>query len=497
MFRRGQKIRIIESNAKKRTHPAIGDVGYLNNMFFFPKDRFILINLFMCSYGENDHRSERKNFILDMGMHDSTKNKISRTGVNKLFFMKKPSVNLNPTFFLKRRCRYAKKAYEILQAFPQLVGTYGIWTSYTSISTKHDRNNDSLFRIPCGNIARCSEKRNRSQVDMREFAAWLRSISTEIIPSLQLLNEFYPSNGGKLNNYAMCFWEDISFMFNSEMQYDHVRYLRFKEKEFYNITPTTRLSVINSVLKLRNLTYMACERLTRHLINGRTSKGRMLQRLKTHLSVGHADDLIDPDFACSNELQVTDAVFITEYLYRTLMVESDTISKLRYITKYLPLDKWDIDQMAIGADKIKSNADSNSAALNRIFDLIKPQSVSDWFSTPSLKTTSVDRKPGMQVSITSNKLDRLGIKASLTNEKIDMGRMRTAGREMQFEMKVNETEQQAMKKYAEAARRYNSDDGEEVMEQVIENLHYDDYDEEEVEEDEEWDEDPEEANDDF
>ena len=501
MFRRGQKVRIIESNAKKRAHPAIGDVGYLNNMFLFPKDRFILVNLFMCSYKKNDNRSERKNFILDIGMHGSTKNRISRIGVNKLFFTKEPHVNLNPTFFLKRRCTYTKRNYELLQAFPQLVGTYGIWAGYTSISTKCDRNNDSLFRIPCGNIAKCSEKRSRSQVDIKEFTSWLRSISAEIIPVLQFFNEFYPSNGGKLNNYAMSFWEDIRFSFKSEMQYDHIRYLRFKDKEFDEMTPITRLSLINTIMKIRNLTYMACERLTRHLINGRTSKGVRLQNLRNLLGKGQTDDLISPEFGYANGVQVIDAVFITKCLYRSLMMESDTSNRLQSMKKYLPLDKWDIDKMATNADGIKSDADSNSAALNRIFDLIKPSALlMGWADNRTFKTTAINAKPGMEVNITSNKLDRLGVGVNLTNDKIDMDKARTVGQAMHFEMDLSKSELGVVNQIVKEAQQYNNyDDEVYVYEDEAEEVSEDDEEECWDEEDDEYEEDnePEEDNDGF
>jgi len=494
MFRRGQKVRIIESNAKKRAHPAMGDVGYLNNMFLFPKDHFILVNLFMCSYKENDNRSERKNFILDIGMHGSTKNRISRTGVNKLFFTKEPHVNLNPTFFLKSHCKYGNRSYEIIQSFPQLVGTYGLWTGYTSISAKCDRNNDSLFRIPCGNIAKCSEKRSRSQVDMKEFTAWLRSISAEIIPVLQFFNEFYPTNGGRLNNYAMSFWENISPTFKSEIQYDHIRYLRFKDKEFDEMTPITRLSFINSVMKIRNLTYMACERLTRHLINGRTSKGVRLQNLRNLLGKGQTDDLISPNFGYANGVQVIDAVFITKCLYRSLMMESDTIGRLQHIKKYLPLDKWDIDQMAIDADVIKSDADSNSAALNRIFDLIKPQSIMDWVDAPALRTTAINAKPGMEISMTSNRLGKLGIGVTLTNEHINTDKVRAAGQATHFEIDLNRSESEVVNQVLEEVQQYNNyDDEVDRYENETEEVYEDDEEECWDEEDDE----PEENNDGF
>jgi len=385
MFRRGQKIRVIESNTRNHTHPAKGDVGYLDNMFLFPKERFILVNIFFCSYGDGDDRLERKNFVLDLGINKSTKTKISRTGVNKLFFMSKPHVNLNPTFFLIGKQPHKTKVFKLVKSFPQIMGTYGIWTGYTSVKNKMNRDSDALFRIPCGNISRCSETKSRLVVSNKEFQAWIRSILAELIPALQLFNTLYQSNGGKLNTYAMNIWHNIYLLFNLQNQYDNIQYLHLKKDQFSAINSKSRSYVIDAVMRLRNLTFLACERLIRKLIYNQQSKGSKSQvlTLKSKFGMGMAEYLIDPEFAYKNNIHVLDSVFTSECIYRALISEHDTAERLSQLHKYLPLDKWDLKQIARDADEIRTDADSDSSALNRIFDLIKPQSVSEsiagWF----------------------------------------------------------------------------------------------------------------------
>lgn len=416
MFRRGQKVRIIESNAKKRAHPATGNTGYLDNMFLFPKDHFILINLFMCSYGESDHRVERKNFVLDLGMHNSVKNKISRVGVNKLFFMEKRSINLNPTFFLTRKHRYAVRSYELVQAFPQLIGTYGIWPSYTSVSNERNRKKDSMFRIPCGRISICSEKKCRTKVNIKEFTAWIRSVSTEIISALQLFDHFYPSNGGRLNNHAGHMWKNINHIFHTETQFDDVTYLHFMENRFAKLTPVERLALINTVMQMRNMAHIAYERLTLYLIHRRSTEGLKLQYLKKHLSDGQMSYLLDPDFIRRSGGPVLTSVFITECLYRSLITKHCTADRLDQIAKFLPSDSWSLEQMAKDAEEIKVEADSNSAALNRIFELIKPKPSIAWSNAAT--TVMGANEWHRRVSIVSS-----SVGVGLENQTKEIGRL--------------------------------------------------------------------------
>lgn len=397
MFRRGQKIRITESNARRHTHPAKGDVGYLDNMFLFPKDRFILVNMFLCSYGDSDDRSERKNFILDLGMPKPVTIKINRTGVNKLFFMSKPSINLNPTFILPRKTR----THEIIQAFPQLIGTYGVWTGYTSADNKRDRHKDTTFRIPCGNISKCNETKSRLMVGNKEFQSWIKSILAELIPLLRMFTDFYPSNGGVLGKRVLHTWDCISYIFNSEKQYDDIHYLRLVENKLLKMTAADRSLLISHIMKMRNLSYIAYGQMMKNRINTLMPKGPKLQQLKDILTDGLANRVIDPDFVHGNVTKMTTSIFIVKCIYRALMTHRDTYTMLQQLREYLPYS-WDLKQMAHDADEIKSIADSNSAALYCIFDIMKPTS-----TTGSGDTTVNNAFSLIEPTLVTGRSDRL------------------------------------------------------------------------------------------
>lgn len=99
MFQRAHKIVITESSATKRSHPAVGDVGYLNNMYLFFVNRFILLDAFFFRYKsdikKDNTRCERKRFIIDLGMKKSLKRKLAIYGLSRKFFLEnKYVVNL-------------------------------------------------------------------------------------------------------------------------------------------------------------------------------------------------------------------------------------------------------------------------------------------------------------------------------------------------------------------------------------------------------------------
>ena len=105
MFQRGQKILILESSASRRAHPAVGDIGYLNNMYLFFKDRFILLDMFILTYKSDikagKDRCERKRFLIDLGINERLRYKLSRTGLPKKFFARNSHMaNLTPAGYV-------------------------------------------------------------------------------------------------------------------------------------------------------------------------------------------------------------------------------------------------------------------------------------------------------------------------------------------------------------------------------------------------------------
>jgi len=69
MFLRGQRFTIVESSAKPRQHPAIGDCGYLRNAVLYRDANFghlfIVVDALFSKFSKNgEGRCERKRFVL-------------------------------------------------------------------------------------------------------------------------------------------------------------------------------------------------------------------------------------------------------------------------------------------------------------------------------------------------------------------------------------------------------------------------------------------------
>ena len=198
MFYRGQKVVISESNVDGRKHPAVGDEGYVSNVFLFPVERFVLMNLFMSSYKKGGSRCEQKKLIIDVGMSDETRKTLEK-GVNKLYFVTKRYINLTPSFLYKGNAKLSNGlSYIQVFGFPQLIGTYGIWSRYVSNTTKRDRYHDKETIIPIGHIVPCKRMGHRSHLEIIELHAWIKAITPNLVATCQLYNDYYNTEGSKL-----------------------------------------------------------------------------------------------------------------------------------------------------------------------------------------------------------------------------------------------------------------------------------------------------------
>jgi len=369
MFFRGRKVIITESNARKHTHPIKGDVGYLSNMFLFPSDRLILTDLFLCSLGKNKSaRIERKKFVIDLGMSSKLKFQISHTGVNKSFFLQKPSLNLLPAFHLYRRKSKGDRSTKIICSFPQLVGTYGVWPGYMSKGKKQNRYMDSSFRIPCGQIACFNRKNNRLLTDLNELKAWIRSISANISSTLSFFADYYPSNGGNLINYVDNIWNPICWAFNPKRQYDNIDFLHFHEKLLVEAQQDDKDKLVQGLNKMNSLFHVAMCKLTSNLLN-ENRLSEVENGVRMILDMDQLDDFLKDKWLFHDSHPVAIGRFVVECLYRALMVDFDTQSSLGLLRSYFPLN-WEIDNLIKRANIMKEAADLNSAALNHVYEVL-------------------------------------------------------------------------------------------------------------------------------
>jgi len=159
MLDRGKKIVVTKSSAKGKQHPSVGDIGYIRNAVLFPTRRFILTDIFFCSFGKQDkntNRCEKKRFIIDLGINQDTKQKLSK-GVSRMFFNRN-YVNLNCIDYL---IPYTE--------VPNVIAGAGIFERLTT---------NSNIKIPFGHIAYLDDRTNLAVCNIGEFRSWINSLLT-------------------------------------------------------------------------------------------------------------------------------------------------------------------------------------------------------------------------------------------------------------------------------------------------------------------------------
>lgn len=168
MLRRGQKIEVIEYYGKGNMRPKVGDIGYISNMFLYPKHKFILADAMFYKYGDGDTRMEHKRFFIDAGMDKSLKVKFVKIGVRKSFFVDNFHINLNPVVYMEnyRHSRfnntslgferskavgdlfvYSQNGWNTNNVYPKVIGSFGIWNKLTTARGKEAHK--SKVKLPC------------------------------------------------------------------------------------------------------------------------------------------------------------------------------------------------------------------------------------------------------------------------------------------------------------------------------------------------------------
>ena len=241
MFQRGQKIIILESSADRKTHPRAGDIGYLDNMYLFINDKFILLDAFFFKYTidnkQNKDRVEKKRFIIDLGMQKNLKFNMSN-GVPIKFFVNKYHINLTSTGYTIG----VSKDTENIVEYPLIYSNYGIWNSLRRSAKDNSVNthlSKELYKIPYGHITLFSNKYNsKYKIEERsnnEFIAWIRSM-TPVISSM--LGIFYNyKEGMKLVHGKNCLVGAVDDCFTksnmeSKLLRKYIKYIYAKSYKF-------------------------------------------------------------------------------------------------------------------------------------------------------------------------------------------------------------------------------------------------------------------------
>jgi len=405
MFHRGQKVQIIESKCQGKLRPQVGDVGYLNNMFLFPRDRFILTDIFFFSFKHRLRIPERKKFIIDLGMDKHIKNQICLKGVNKQFFVMRPHVCINPTvIFLDKVLKVPRKIWlgklslnenihGVELVMPQLVGTYGIWNGYTSLikpghQPKKPRNKlvDNNFRVPCGQLKSLFTPKLRYATSKDETSAWLQSVFPIVFVMTNALPNFFPANesvGQKAYKLAMDAYGSIAGDFINYTQNDKViLYSIYKTVLRDGFSPSRvdqYTTILNWLITLHN--HLICkleDRSLHYILNGLDTKKPahtlLVKTFRKQLLNDNISNNLDLELIPKkdNSAIKADLISMTNIFLRTIFGDYDTKKGLDKMLIWLP-QEWNISSLTKAIEQAKSDAMNSSASLARIFEELKEQ----------------------------------------------------------------------------------------------------------------------------
>jgi len=391
MFQRGQKIIITESSADKKAHPRTGDVGYLDNMYLFINDKFILLDAFFFQYGTNSEhnkdRIEKKRFIIDLGMKNGFKLSINKD-VPLKFFVDRCHVNLTSTGYITK----VLDGIEALIEYPLMHSNYGIWNS--ARKSKKGRSvevhiSKEKYKIPYGQIAlfssKCNSKYKIEERSDNEFIAWMRSMMPVVS---SMLNVFYNYKLGiklfrdktvddcftmssaqskLLKSYVKCLYTNVRNIEYGESKYMSSGYQILEDIK--KLDKSKKAVIIRDINFINSLNNIFIQRLDKYYINTfNHGEYDQIRDYIRHMWNTHGV-LYEENIQIKEIKPVVDIV--KSIICRTMMTRSDAKEKINLVLNYLPT-AWHIPfkNKISDINKMKLEADNNSSALNRIYEIV-------------------------------------------------------------------------------------------------------------------------------
>ncbi len=357
MFQRGQKVIVVESSATGRSHPSVGDVGYLDNMYLFFRDKFILANAYFFHYRKDDRpgeRCEKKRFVIDLGMRRHFRHKLLKYGVPKTFFTHNPQMVLLTTVGNS----YNKKHDHFID-HPDILGQGGIWNS-----TK-DPKLSKTVKLPYCHIALANNtqpsKYSIAKSYTNEVNAWFRSVDSVLASSL---NYFSSLDTNSMHRQSVIIYDQIR-------KYLCVT-LTPHGSAAYSISPGRRspdhmCRLICGMRQIQSLMNIFIGRTDEMLLNN-------LHNMESTVRVclREYEDISDAFTALRNEVDTgpeSGAIpAIVSLFYRSIIMKHNTTKALTDMRKFLPWTDKQIEEKAKAATLMRKEANKHSAALNRIFE---------------------------------------------------------------------------------------------------------------------------------
>lgn len=343
MFLRGQKILILESSASKRAHPAVGDIGYINNMYLFFRDRFILLDIFILTHKSDvkagKDRCEKKRFLIDLGISKRLKYKLSQTGVPKKFFVRNSYIaNLTPAGHIFDPHGYREAPNE-----------RSIWTRQHNKKFKSTLN--ARVKIPYGQISVIpNPKKPLEEESINTVKCWMKCLTPLLVAEM---GEFaYHSDNDVRTVYGM-----VSYIYYTTFG----KILRDKMVVDNKALPNT----ISDLRKIQVLSGFFLNNCDENLL-----KNPELRKYRGIINVvwgakGSIESLVSGHGIPKEVVNSLIGIF-----FRSLLTGENTKSRLLKMkaANFLPWSGASINTKSKILEEIKLKANSSSAALNRFFE---------------------------------------------------------------------------------------------------------------------------------
>lgn len=331
MFNRGKRIEIIKSSRQGSSGLKIGDLGYLENMFLFLNERFILASAIFLK--GKKHRLEKKRFIIDLGMDEKSKLGILHQHTSRDFFASKQQLNLLPIIY-DSRCG-SDHIWQFIN-YPDLFNSCGgVWNN-------KEVKNLSKIKIPICDIKLSPIKKSLLSYNNIEFEAWLRSIIT--IPIFLIYVNLNPLVPGEQRFYAGL----NSFNNHLIMIHDELRqYLDvFVDNAGIprNISFTRPINDMSNTNKYRMITMIRLATSLQYMLHSRYD-AHMIKTLNDVVRFRELYDVVDYYYTRDKNLSIfeskvtSSSKFIMDFILSSIMrsiVTDDVIQKKLKLLKNLP-----------------------------------------------------------------------------------------------------------------------------------------------------------------
>lgn len=357
MFYRGQKIIVTESSVSKRHHPSVGDIGYLNNMYLFYADRFILLDAIFSSYKSDKStepsRYERKKLIIDLGISPYIRQKMITTGMPKKFF-------LNNKFMVPlTTAGYFISAGQLV-GIPHINGADGLWNRIYNKAGKTTI--QTSVKIPIGHIGLASIYSGcKGYIGQSDLKAWIRSMTPYLnahvfeLLNINMSNKNVNTKSTIRNRTGDLYMKLLPLFKTKEAPAGTFLYLPHKK----DISSINTKLLIDTIREFQTLSFMYINRSDDHLINS----------LDNSFSGSFRNDW--SHYQRWNTMKggyVWKFDLILSIMFRAILTPGYPYAKLTKIKRFLPISDSNLASMCDRIHFIRKEGTTSSAALARIFE---------------------------------------------------------------------------------------------------------------------------------